>query len=96
MFQATPVADLINTVIQLYIYVLIAAAVLSWLLAFGIVNRHNSVVNGIGRFCYALTEPVLRPIRRIVPLIGGVDLSALIVILVLWLVQREIALYLPF
>ena len=96
MFQATPVADLINTVIQLYIYVLIAAAVLSWLLAFGIVNRHNPVVNGIGRFCYALTEPVLRPIRRIVPLIGGVDLSALIVILVLWLVQREIALYLPF
>jgi YggT family protein len=96
MFQATPVADLINTVIQLYIYVLIAAAVLSWLLAFGIVNRHNPVVNGVGRFCYALTEPVLRPIRKIVPLIGGVDLSALIVILVLWLVQREIALYLPF
>ncbi|MFI5019230.1 MAG: YggT family protein [Dongiales bacterium] len=89
-------ADLINTVIQLYIYVLIAAAVLSWLLAFGIVNRHNPVVNGVGRFCYALTEPVLRPIRKIVPLIGGVDLSALIVILVLWLVQREIALYLPF
>ena len=77
MFQATPVADLINTVIQLYIYVLIAAAVLSWLLAFGIVNRHNPVVNGVGRFCYALTEPVLRPIRKIVPLIGGVDLSAL-------------------
>ena len=51
MFQATPVADLINTVIQLYIYVLIAAAVLSWLLAFGIVNRHNPVVNGVGRFC---------------------------------------------
>jgi YggT family protein len=96
MFQATPVADLINTVFQLYIYVLIAAAVLSWLLAFGIVNRHNPVVNGIGRFCDALTEPVLRPIRKIVPLIGGVDLSALIVILVLWLVQREIALYLPF
>ena len=96
MFQATPVADLINTVIQLYIYVLIAAAVLSWLLAFGIVNRHNPVVNGVGRFCYALTEPVLRPIRKIVPLIGGVDLSALLVILVLWLVQREIALYLPF
>jgi YggT family protein len=96
MFQATPVADLINTVIQLYIYVLIAAAVLSWLLAFGIVNRHNPVVNGVGRFCYALTEPVLRPIRKIVPLIGGVDLSALIVILVLWLAQREIALYLPF
>ena len=54
-------------VIQLYIWVLIATAVLSWLVAFGIVNRHNPVVNGIGRFCYALTEPVLRPIRRIIP-----------------------------
>jgi YggT family protein len=96
MFHSTPVADLINTVIQLYIYVLIATAVLSWLTAFGIVNRHNPVVNGIGRFCYALTEPVLRPIRKIVPLIGGVDLSALILILVLWFVQREIALNLPF
>jgi YggT family protein len=94
--HSTPVADLINLVIQLYIYVLIATAVLSWLVSFGIVNRHNPVVTGVGRFCYALTEPVLRPIRKIVPLIGGVDLSALIVILVLWLVQREIALYLPF
>jgi YggT family protein len=93
-FVETPVADLMITVIQLYIYVLIAAAVLSWLVAFGIVNRHNAVVNGIGRFCYALTEPALRPIRRVVPLIGGVDLSPLVLILLLWFVQREIALHL--
>ena len=62
-----PLANLIGTVIGLYIWVLIATAVLSWLTAFGIVNRHNPVVNGIGRFCYALTEPVLRPIRRSYP-----------------------------
>ena len=91
-----PLANLIATVIQLYIYVLIAAAILSWLTAFGIVNRHNPVVNGIGRFCYALTEPVLRPIRRIVPLVGGVDLSPLILILLLWFIREEIVSLLVF
>jgi YggT family protein len=85
-----PLANLIGTVIGLYIWVLIATAVLSWLTAFGIVNRHNQIVNAIGRFCYALTEPVLRPIRRIIPLIGGVDLSPLILILLLWFIRDEI------
>jgi YggT family protein len=85
-----PLANLIGTVITLYIWVLIATAILSWLTAFGIVNRHNQVVNGVGRFCYALTEPVLRPIRRIIPLIGGVDLSPLILILLLFFVRDEI------
>ncbi len=85
-----PLVNLIATVIQLYIYVLIVAAVLSWLIAFGIVNRHNAVVNGVGRFCKALTEPVLRPIRRVVPLLGGVDLSPLILILLLWFIRDEL------
>ena len=85
-----PLANLISIVIQLYIYVLIVAAVLSWLLAFGIVNRHNAVVSGVGRFCYALTGPVLRPIRRIIPLVGGVDLSPLVLILLLWFIRDEI------
>jgi YggT family protein len=85
-----PLANLISIVIQLYIYVLIVAAVLSWLLAFGIVNRHNAVVSGVGRFCYALTEPALRPIRRVIPLIGGVDLSPLVLILALWFIRDEI------
>ena len=89
-----PLANLISTVITLYIWVLIATAVLSWLIAFGMVNCHNSVVNGIGRFCYALTEPVLRPLRRIIPLIGGVDLSPLVVILLLWFIRDEIAYFL--
>jgi YggT family protein len=94
--QPTPVADLITTVIRLYIYVLIATAILSWLVAFGIVNRYNAVVSGIGRFCHALTEPLLRPIRRIVPLVGGVDLSPLILILLLWFISNLIVAYIPF
>ena len=84
------IVDVILWVISAYIWVLIAAAVLSWLLAFGIVNRHNAVVSGVGRFCYALTEPVLRPIRRIIPLVGGVDLSPLVLILLLWFIRDEI------
>jgi YggT family protein len=81
-------ARLVDVVVQLYIYVLIAAAVLSWLVAFGIVNRHNAVVNGVGRFCSAVTDPLLRPIRRVVPLLGGVDLSPLILILILYFLRN--------
>ena len=76
-------ANLLVTVIWIYTWVLIVSAVLSWLVAFGIVNRHNAVVSQVGRFCYKATEPALRPIRRFVPLIGGVDLSPLILILLL-------------
>jgi YggT family protein len=81
-------ARLVDVVVQLYIYVLIAAAVLSWLVAFGIVNRYNSVVNGVGRFCSAVTDPLLRPIRRVVPLLGGVDISPLILILILYFLRN--------
>jgi YggT family protein len=81
-------ARLIDLVIQIYTWVLIASAVLSWLLAFGIINRHSPIVSQVGRFLYQVTEPVLRPIRRFVPLIGGVDLSPLILILLLWLLRN--------
>jgi YggT family protein len=87
MIALADLALLIVKVINVYIYVLIAAAILSWLVAFGIVNRYNNVVNRVGHFLQAVTEPVLRPIRRVIPLIGGVDLSPLILILVLWYAQ---------
>jgi len=76
-------AYLLVDVIWIYTWVLIVSAALSWLLAFGIVNRHNAVVSQVGRFCYKATEPALRPIRRFLPLIGGVDLSPLVLILLL-------------
>ena len=77
-------ANLISTVITIYIWLLIASAVMSWLAAFGILNRHNRVVAGIGEFLWRVTEPALRPIRRFVPLIGGVDISPVVLILLLW------------
>jgi YggT family protein len=79
---------LLDAIIQIYIWVLIASAILSWLVAFDVVNRRNPVVGKIGQFLYRVTDPVLRPIRRVVPLIAGVDLSPLIVILLLWFLRN--------
>ncbi|MEM9839850.1 MAG: YggT family protein [Pseudomonadota bacterium] len=71
--------DVILAVLGLYRLVLIVTIVLSWLFAFGVVNRHNQVVDAIWNVCTALTEPVLRPIRNALPSIGGLDLSPLVV-----------------
>jgi YggT family protein len=79
---------LINTLIQIYIWLLIAQAVLSWLLAFGIVNRHNRVVAMVGDMLWRLTEPALRPIRSFLPNLGGIDISPVILILLLVFLQR--------
>ncbi|MBS1168398.1 MAG: putative transrane protein [Proteobacteria bacterium] len=67
-------------VLDLYMYILIASAIMSWLIAFNVVNLRNSVVSAIASFLYTMTEPVLRPIRRFMPNTGGLDLS----FLVLW------------
>lgn len=75
--------NLIGTVITLYIYVLIASAIFSWLIAFNILNTHNRFVYMVSDFLYRITEPALRPIRRFVPLLGGVDISPVVLILLL-------------
>ena len=61
------VLDIILLVLQIYIWLLIAAAVLSWLIAFNVVNTRNPVVASIAEFLYRITEPVLRPIRSMMP-----------------------------
>ena len=85
------VLDLILTLIQIYIWVLIAQAILSWLLAFGVVNRYNRAVAVIGDFLYRVTEPALRPIRAVLPHLGGIDISPVILILLLWFISDLIA-----
>ncbi|MEP0320810.1 YggT family protein [Bauldia litoralis] len=80
----------ISYVLQLYVYVLIAAAVLSWLIAFGVVNTSNQFVAGLLQLLYAITEPVLRPIRNMLPNLGGIDISPVVVILIIIFIQSVI------
>ena len=79
--------NLISTVITIYIRLLIAQAVLSWLLAFGVVNRYNRVVAASSDFLWRITEPLLRPIRSVIPDLGGIDISPVILILLLYFLR---------
>jgi YggT family protein len=81
---------LIDTVIMLYIYILIASAILSWLIAFNVVNMRNPIVSQISEFLYRITEPALRPIRNILPNLGGIDISPVILILGLFFIRNLI------
>jgi len=82
--------EIVNLVLGLYIWVLIISAVLSWLAAFDIVNTHSRFVRMIGDFCYRMTEPALRHIRRFIPAISGIDISPVILILAIMFVQSFI------
>lgn len=74
---------LIDTALNLYIWALIIAAILSILVAFGVLDTRNRLVWALGDFFERLTEPALRPIRQFLPNLGGIDLSPLVLILLL-------------
>ena len=84
---------LVDTLITIYIWLLIAQAILSWLVGFGIINRYNRAVATIGDFLWRITEPVLRPIRRFIPDLGGIDISPVILILIILLIENVIVRY---
>jgi YggT family protein len=77
----------ISFLLTLYIYVIIAAAVLSWLIAFNVVNTRHPLVAGIAEFLYRVTEPLLRPIRNVLPNMGSIDISPIILIIIIWFIQ---------
>ena len=85
--------DIILLLLQLYIWLLIASAVLSWLIAFNVVNTRNQFVSMVADFLYRITEPVLRPIRNVMPSFGGLDISPVILILIIILIERVILYY---
>jgi len=87
------ILDVVLIVLQLYIWLLIAAAVLSWLIAFNVVNTRNPVVAAITDFLYRITEPLLGPIRRRLPNLGGLDISPVVLILIIILIERIIVYY---
>lgn len=78
---------IVNLVLDLYVWVLIIGAVLSWLVAFDVVNTRNRFVHIVGDFCFRLTEPVLRHIRRWIPSINGLDLSPVVLIFAIIFIQ---------
>jgi len=78
-----PFIELLSTVIHLYIYVLIAWIILSWLISLGVVNRHQPVVQRLNFALFRLTDPMLRPIRKHMPDLGGIDISPIVFILLL-------------
>ena len=80
----------INYVLQLYIYIVLAMAIVSWLIAFGVVNTRNQIVMAIADVLYRLTEPALRPIRNVMPNLGGIDISPVILILLIVFIQTVI------
>ena len=86
--------DVVMLVLNIFTWLLIASAVLSWLVAFNVVNTRNDVVRTVWDFLYRVTEPVLRPIRNMLPNLGGIDVSPIIVLLLIFFIQRVIALYL--
>ena len=88
-----PLIGFIVLVIDLYIWVVIASAILSWLVAFNVVNTNNRFVLSIADMLYRLTEPALRPIRRYVPTFGGLDISPVILILIIILIRLVIQMY---
>jgi YggT family protein len=87
-----PLIGFFVLVIDLYIWIVIASAILSWLVAFNVVNTNNRVVLMIGDTLYRVTEPVLRPIRNILPNLGGIDISPVILILLLLFVRDVVLL----
>lgn len=85
--------DVILLVLDLYTYVVIAAVIISWLVAFNVINTYNDIVRAIVNGVSALTEPVLQPIRQFMPNLGGLDISPIILFLLIFLIQRVIVQY---
>ena len=81
MMSMNPFLWLILTIIDIYFWIILASVILSWLVAFNVVNRSNPYVRQIGQALEKLTEPLLRPIRRFLPDLGGIDISPIILLI---------------
>lgn len=83
-----PLISVVIIAIEPYIWVVIIQAILSWLIAFNVVNTRNRFVFAVGDFLYRITEPALRPIRRFMPNLGGVDVSPVVLLLALFFLKE--------
>jgi YggT family protein len=89
-----PLLNTLMFALNIYIWILIANAIFSWLYAFNVINTRNQFVSMVGRALHQMTEPVLRPIRRFMPDLGGVDISPIVLVLIIYLIQQIIIYYL--
>jgi YggT family protein len=87
MIVLDPLIYVLIIAIGLYYWVVIASVILSWLVAFNVINSRNQFIASTSRFLWQITEPALKPIRRMVPAFGNFDLSPIILILVLIFVE---------
>lgn len=85
-----PIVALLLYLIEIYSWIVIAAVVLSWLIAFRVINVSNEIVRSIVGFLMAITEPVFRQVRRFVPSFGGIDIAPVIVLIALWFIRYVI------
>jgi YggT family protein len=83
-----PVFSLIDAVLSIYSLIVFISVIMSWLISFNVVNRHNQFVDMIWRFVTSLTEPTLRPIRKVIPYIGGIDISPLVLLLGIYFLRE--------
>lgn len=75
------ISYIFNAAIQLYILVVFVTVIMSWLIGFNVINRHNQFVDTVWRTCLSLTEPALRPIRNMMPNLGGLDISPIVLLI---------------
>ena len=90
MSVITAIFELLNAVIGLFIWALILAAVFSMLASFGVLDTRNRLVWSVGDFLFRVTEPILRPVRNLMPSFGNLDLSPIVVILLLQYIARPL------
>jgi len=88
--MASFILFVISSLITLVIWAMVINAILSWLIAFDVINTRNRAIYQIVHFLDAVTRPILRPVQRVIPPMGGVDISPIIVVIVLVGIQRFI------
>ena len=87
------ILEIVIMALQLYWWVVIAMIIMSWLFAFNVVNGRNQFVASLWNVLTGLTDPVLTPIRRFIPAMGGLDLSPIVLFFIIYFIQRVIELY---
>lgn len=87
------VLEIILLILDLYWWVVLAMIIMSWLITFNVINTRNQFVDMVWRALLGLTDPVLRPIRRLLPRFSGIDISPIILFLIIFFIQRVIVYY---